>query len=438
MDFVQRWEALQRHTDTSNHLIEELMYYCKHVETSLRNENSRLKQELEDATLDLEDARKSRRELQLECNIAKQRLSQFSMDNDNLKKRNPYVMVLIDGDGMIFHEDFVRLGVDGGKMAATALRNAVLEQYSDLPDDAEIIAKVCANITGLAKAMKRDGSLENPQDFREFTLGFTQGKASFDFVDVGHGKERADSKIKESTRWNLRNHNCRHILLGISHDAGYAPFLDEVLRDESMSQRVAIVEGPPVVRELSQTGARVIQFQKVFRQDKLIDRNASPAPPSTWAGVTSISTPTTVPTLLTVKNDNAYGRPKSVWNPGPRGLDEPITVNAAVLDKIKRRTGSNKLCNNHYLRGPCAKGDECCFEHNYKATEEDLKAISFLTRLNPCDNGQDCELEHCIYGHNCGSTINGVCAQFNCRFSKDQHPPGTIIKHPRKYDKECY
>jgi hypothetical protein len=32
--------------------------------------------------------------------------------------------------------------------------------------------------------------------FRDFAIGFTQGKASFEFVDVGHGKERADSKIR--------------------------------------------------------------------------------------------------------------------------------------------------------------------------------------------------------------------------------------------------
>jgi len=58
------------------------------------------------------------------------------------------------------------------------------------------MAKVCANVTGLSKAMQRDRSLDNPDDLRDFTLGFTQGKASFDFIDVGHGKERADSKIK--------------------------------------------------------------------------------------------------------------------------------------------------------------------------------------------------------------------------------------------------
>jgi hypothetical protein len=58
------------------------------------------------------------------------------------------------------------------------------------------MAKVCANVIGLSKAMRRDGCVENPDDLRDFTLGFTASKASFDFVDVGHGKERADSKIK--------------------------------------------------------------------------------------------------------------------------------------------------------------------------------------------------------------------------------------------------
>jgi hypothetical protein len=67
-----------------------------------------------------------------------------------------------------------------------------------------------------------------------------------------------------------------------------------------------------------------------------------------------------------------------------------------------------------------------------------LKAIAYLARLNPCLNGQDCELEFCIYGHHCPSVITGsngkepVCNVFGCRFWKEDHPPGTVIKHPRK------
>jgi hypothetical protein len=396
-------------------------------------------------------------------------------------------MVLIDGDGMIvsicsliagytnilqFNENLIRQGIEGGKQAANLLRNSVLEHCSELTDEIEIMAKVCANVIGLTKAMRRDGSLENPDDLRDFTLGFTQGKASFDFIDVGHGKERADSKIKgiytstisrsiltsaECMRWHLRNHNCKQILLGISHDAGYAPFLDEVVTQDDRC-KITIIEGTPTVRELSATGLQILNFNNIFRPEKLTDRLVSiPTPPSTWAGVTSIPPPPPTPAAsiaspVSGKNGIATApvkKPAPVqspattpakisWVPGPRGLDPPITVNATVLDKIKRRTTNNKLCNNHYLRGPCAKGDECCFEHQYKATEEDLKAIAYLTRLNPCLNGQDCELEFCIYGHHCPSVVLGqngkesTCTAFGCRFGKEDHPPGTIIKHPRK------
>jgi len=119
--------------------------------------------------------------------------------------------------------------VDGGKQAARTLQNTVLELCHELKDEIEIICNVYANVHGLSNALLRDG-IDDVDQLKNFTVGFTQGKASFNFIDVGHGKERADSKIKELTRWHLRNNNCKQILLGISHDAGYAPFLDEVVR----------------------------------------------------------------------------------------------------------------------------------------------------------------------------------------------------------------
>jgi len=244
-------------------------------------------------------------------------------------------------------------------------------------------------------------------------------------------------------RWHLRQINCKQILLGISHDAGYAPFLDEVVTTEDRC-RITIIEGSPTVRELAETGLQILNFNNIFRSEKLVDRFVVAPASTTWAGVTSIPPPPFA-SPVSFKNGGAVVKkvtpstpPKSTWNPGPRGLDPPITVNSVILDKIKRRSTNNKLCNNHYLRGPCAKGDECCFEHQYKPSDEELKAIAYLTRLNPCTNGQDCEQEYCIYGHHCPSVTLGangqdpVCNAFGCRFGKEDHPPNSIIKHPRK------
>lgn len=245
------------------------------------------------------------------------------------------------------------------------------------------------------------------------------------------------------------------------------------------------------MRELAATGTRVLNFDHIFRNDKLIERQSpysqfqqlshglppsqvqalsngrgqSPTPPNTWAGVTSIPLTTPPPMIfpVTLKNGTSGAgaatalniitpHPKlDDWVPGDRGLDPTLTISAIVLERTKRRAGNTKLCNNHYLRGPCPKGDECVFEHKHKASEEELKAIAYLTRLNPCVNGQDCDVEYCIYGHHCpsvglnlaavggnGKGEDGVCAAFGCRFGADGHPPGTVIRHPKKWDKEYY
>lgn len=265
----------------------------------------------------------------------------------------------------------------------------------------------------------------------------------------------------ETTRWHLRNHNCRHILLGISHDAGYAPFLDETLQSEATRQRISIIEGVTTVPDLVATNINIAKLGSgLFRDDKLLDkfpsfsqaappsnqptnaafppqvtanvasRTASPAisasssqtrtPIMSYAGIVGSASPPPQITLPFTRKpmpsgswrDKSQARAQSEsqyllippstpddWNPGHRGFDEPIRVNTQVLDVIKKRKDGDKLCNNHYLRGPCAKREICPFAHDYKISDEEMKAVAVLARQNPCSSGQYCELDDCIYGH---------------------------------------
>ncbi|KAK0626776.1 hypothetical protein B0T14DRAFT_534862 [Immersiella caudata] len=491
LDFVQRFRALQMQTHSRDDLIQDLLVYAEGVESKLRTENQNLISQLRDAELDLTDATKSRRELQQQLQLSENQSNILLQENTHLKNHNPYVLVLIDGDGLLFSENYIRQGVEGGKRAAYALRSAILQQCGEHASGIEVIAKVYANLAGLAKAMRRDGSLDNEMDLKDFSLGFSQGKATFDFVDVGHGKERADNKIKETARWHLRNYNCKQVLLGISHDAGYAPFLDELFQDSLTKNIVTVIEGCPTVRELVATDVRIMVLDDtLFRSDKLVDRtpqmviappttaNAgiigmtsvvtsaitstaaavaamtattnggnlptspttssnstpAPAPAATYArAISSASPPPQITLPLQPRPTATPARPAPAkpapWSPGPRGLDPPLQVSQSALDSIKKRKDSNKLCNNHYLRGPCSKGDSCCFEHKYKPTKDEINAIAFLTRLNPCENGQDCGVENCIYGHHCPSVNrDGICTHPFCKFQIDDHPPGTKFR----------
>lgn len=249
------------------------------------------------------------------------------------------------------------------------------------------------------------------------------------------------------------------------------------MQDDATRQRITVLEGVPTVRELVATGVNVLNLSDaVFRSEKLVDKPgailrqkpvdkpstksttpvmleplpppvASPRTASAAAAPRPASTPgvpsyaraiksaspppqMTLPIPLQPKTASAprqvaQAKPQPPpWNPGHRGLDPPIKVSQAALDNIKKRKDSNKLCNNHYLRGPCSKGDECCFEHKYKPSPEEVVAIAFLARLNPCTSGQDCEVENCIYGHHvsfslpsCAFRARGGSCRLTCAVS---------------------
>jgi hypothetical protein len=112
--------------------------------------------------------------------------------------RDPFIIILLDGDGMIFHDEFLRNGEQGGKDAANQLW-AALTQYvaRNLPNVAspKIITRIYANVKGLASACYQTGIIDSPSVMNDFVRGFNESRLLFDFVDVGSGKDRADDKI---------------------------------------------------------------------------------------------------------------------------------------------------------------------------------------------------------------------------------------------------
>lgn len=126
-----------------------------------------------------------------------------------MQARDPFILVLIDGDGMIFDDRLIKKGEAGGKESASSLwnhtRDYVHDVVPDLAAEYKIVVRIYANLKGLGDVCHRASILENPATIENFARGFTGSKQLFDFVDVGIGKDRADEKISGRIRIHCLN-----------------------------------------------------------------------------------------------------------------------------------------------------------------------------------------------------------------------------------------
>ncbi|KAK8113578.1 hypothetical protein PG984_014104 [Apiospora sp. TS-2023a] len=158
--------------------------------------------ELQKKKLDLENESQTRRALQQEKKEWRDR-----------QEKRPFVAVVVDADAddyvsdthekatipFQFGEDLLTRGEKGGAEAADALLSAVQgyaqNKIRELPE-VDIVVRAFANVTGLREALHRRRVTCDMDQLRAFASGFNNRQALFDFVDVGSGKERADSKIR--------------------------------------------------------------------------------------------------------------------------------------------------------------------------------------------------------------------------------------------------
>ncbi|KAK1064030.1 hypothetical protein LTR33_012160 [Friedmanniomyces endolithicus] len=269
--FWARYEHLKMHDVLKNVLLEDVL---------TRYENLVLKHSVYNSEVEAERALAHtalQREQQALANV-----SQLQ----HILNRDPFVLVLLDGDGMIFNNRYLRAGEAGGVKAAAVLHHAVQNwaaaNVDGCPAEVKVTVRVFANLSGLAGVCTKAGLVASPSQLEEFARGFTRGKMLFDFVDVGPGKDRADVKVAEALRLFLYDYHCRQILFGCSHDNGYARVLEQYVESAEALQRVTLLEGVPFEKELAALPYSTAKFPTIFRDTKIsippVDLLAEPAP----------------------------------------------------------------------------------------------------------------------------------------------------------------
>lgn len=108
--------------------------------------------------------------------------------------------MLVDGDNAVFEDAFLQDPTTKATEASQKLKHYVRKHLqdssTDFSEDVPIIARVFTNVQGLATTLVRCSVIDADDKFFNFTERFTNSCAEFDFINVGRGKENADSKVR--------------------------------------------------------------------------------------------------------------------------------------------------------------------------------------------------------------------------------------------------
>ncbi|KAK4543444.1 hypothetical protein LTR36_005587 [Oleoguttula mirabilis] len=210
------------------------------------------------------------------------------------QERNPFVLVLVDGDGYIFDDDLVSSGAEGGQRAAQLLNDAVMRSMRDRGlDQCRIMVRVYANLAGLSKALARSNLAgKEKRSLAPFAANFTRSNDLFDFVDAGELKENADFKIRAMFRQFAENAQCKHIYFAGCHDVGY---INELTPYASNRDRITLVRTYAFHPEFTRLGMRIEDFPNIFRTTALsgepVMQKTAPAPSPLKAATKAPSAP---------------------------------------------------------------------------------------------------------------------------------------------------
>ncbi|KAH7125667.1 hypothetical protein B0J11DRAFT_528990 [Dendryphion nanum] len=248
-------------------LIEELL-------DKLEKTEARLSQ----TELDLQSEQNVRRTLQSEVVEAKERETALAQK----QARRPFVVVLVDADadGFLFLDKYLTRRAQGGEQLADEFLIRIREYLRPLYEDADgldILVRVYANLEGMANFLVRDGRVRNLGQLRAFSTGFCGRISSFDWIDIGVGKEGgAGRKVRESLTFFTSNTHLRHIIVACS------PLdIPATLLATLPLEKITLIESNPLPSALLALPLKTVKLPSLFtpppppRSPKMRGRNVS-------------------------------------------------------------------------------------------------------------------------------------------------------------------
>ncbi|KAJ5523007.1 hypothetical protein N7513_003255 [Penicillium frequentans] len=393
------------------------------------------------------------------------------------QERNPFVLVLVDGDGYIFKEHFLKAGSEGGVKAARELSDSVRElMHSTMgvqADSCRIMVRVYANILGLSKALARAGMVgHEARSISPFTSSFTRAQDLFDFVDSAEKKEGSDFKIRgtqrclialpgvnlmliavaEMFRLFVDLNQCRHIYFAGCHDTGFT----SLLTPYRGSDRMTLIKAASFHRDFEALKLPIRELPSVFMSTPLaITKQTAPVCKHFQKGICKFGVGCNkqhVPShqQLAKSADSDSSSPKPLWSsPAVVGRSQevlaatlptqnlkfeeyiPINKDGDRLDtycphpspeafaEYHRRAKRHRVCNSFHLSGEC--GDRGCqYDHSH-VSNTIIEVLRYILLQHPCSRAGACRSIKCFWGHICQKPDCKAIKTLQCRFDHRTH-----------------
>ncbi|KAJ5724405.1 Zinc finger CCCH-type [Penicillium malachiteum] len=390
--------------------------------------------------------------------------------------RNPFVLVLVDGDGYLFKEHFLKAGSEGGINAARELSDSIRElMHSTMgmqADQCRIMVRVYANILGLSKVLARAGMVgHEARSLSPFTSAFTRAQDLFDFVDAAEKKEGSDFKIREMFRLFVDLNQCRHIYFAGCHDSGFGSLFTPY---RGRGDKITLIKSASFHREFEDLGLPIRELPSVFMSTPLATtKPTAPAQTINTKVVTAVNG--TKPICkhfqkgickfghgcnkqhvmpnqqLTRPADHPESpSPKQLWSGSPivgrsqeflfstlpphsLKSEDFIPINKDgdrldtycphpspdAMDAYHRRAKERKVCNSFHLSGQC--GDMSCQYDHGDVSNTVIDVLRYILLQHPCSRAGACRSLKCYMGHVCQKPNCKAVKSWQCRFNQRAH-----------------
>lgn len=128
------------------------------------------------------------------------------------QEKNPFVLVLVDGDGYTFKDHLIKNNREGGVSAAQLMSTEIRERLRKLGhlDHCRLVVRIYSNFASISRVLSHHGLVgAHARSIAPIAAAFTGAKDHFDYVDAGEANGAVFTKVEGSpfVQPSMTNHS---------------------------------------------------------------------------------------------------------------------------------------------------------------------------------------------------------------------------------------